>query len=303
MTLKREAILTEALPYIQEFHNSIMVIKIGGHAIIDPEIMDKIMQNIVLLRFVGICPILVHGGGPEITEKMNQLGKKPKFISGLRITDDETLEITRMVLVGNINTKLVSLIGKHGGKGVGLSGKDGKMITAIKKPTQKVLIDDVEHEMDLGWVGDTKSINPDIIHILIDKGYIPVISPIAMDKDGNSMNINADTVASSIAISLKAKKLILMTDVPGVLKEQGNIETRISQIAVNEVDELIKNLIITGGMIPKIQSAAKAVSNNVEKAHIIDGSASHSILLELFTDIGIGTMVYDSHRVIIEPNE
>jgi len=292
MTGKRENVLIEALPYIREFHDSVMVVKVGGHAMVDSQVMSDIIQDIVLLRFVGIHPVIVHGGGPEITEKMERMGKKSEFVGGLRITDDETMEIARMVLVGNINTRIVSLISKHGGKGVGLSGKDGKMILAKKKPTQKILIEDVEHDVDLGWVGDTEIINPEIINIVTANGYIPVISPIAMDSEGNALNINADTVAGDLADALNAKKLILMTDVPGVLRDQTDVSTRISRIGVDEVEQLIEDGIIGGGMIPKMRSAKASVEGGVDRVHIIDGSISHSVLLELFTDQGIGTMVY-----------
>ncbi|WP_048063440.1 acetylglutamate kinase [Methanococcoides burtonii] len=292
MTGKRENVLIEALPYIREFHDSVMVIKVGGHAMVDPQVMSDIVQDIVLLRFVGIHPVIVHGGGPEITEKMDRMGKKSEFIGGLRITDDETMEIARMVLVGNINTRIVSLISKHGGKGVGLSGKDGNMILAKKKPTQKILIEDIEHDVDLGWVGDTEIINPEIINIVTANGYIPVISPIAMDSEGNALNINADTVAGDLADALNAKKLILMTDVPGVLRDQTDISTRISRIGVDEVEQLIEDGVLSGGMIPKMRSAKASVEGGVDRVHVIDGSISHSVLLELFTDQGIGTMVY-----------
>lgn len=292
MTLKRENVLIEALPYIREFYNSVMVIKVGGHAMVDPQVMSDIVQDIVLLRFVGIHPIIVHGGGPEITQKMERMGKKPEFVGGLRITDDETLEIARMVLVGNINTEIVSLIGKHGGKGIGLSGKDGRMIIAKKKPSQKVIIESVEHEVDLGWVGDTEIINPEILNIVTREGYIPVISPIATDINGKALNLNADTIAGDIAAALGAKKLVLMTDVPGLLRDIKDKSSRISRVTVEEIEQLVEEGVISGGMIPKLRGAATAVTSGVEKVHIIDGSVSHSILLELFTDSGIGTMVY-----------
>ncbi|NYT19276.1 MAG: acetylglutamate kinase [Methanosarcinales archaeon] len=292
MTGKRENVLIEALPYIRDFHDSVMVIKVGGHAMVNPSVMNDIMQDVVLLRFVGIHPVIVHGGGPEITEKMERMGKKPEFVGGLRITDDETMEIARMVLVGNINTKIVSLIGKHGGKGVGLSGKDGKMIMARKKATQRIMIENVEHDVDLGWVGETEIINPELINIVTANDYIPVISPIAMDAEGNALNINADTVAGDLADALHAKKLILMTDVPGVLRDRSDRSSRISRIRVDEVESLIEEGIISGGMIPKMRSARASVLGGVERVHIIDGSVSHSVLLELFTDQGIGTMVY-----------
>ncbi|MDW7730849.1 MAG: acetylglutamate kinase [Methanolobus sp.] len=292
MTLKRENVLIEALPYIREFYNSVMVIKVGGHAMVDPQVMSDIVQDIVLLRFVGIHPIIVHGGGPEITQKMERMGKKPEFFGGLRITDDETLEIARMVLVGNINTEIVSLIGKHGGKGIGLSGKDGRMIIAKKKPFQKVIIESVEHEVDLGWVGDTEIVNPEILNIVIKERYIPVISPIATDMNGKALNLNADTIAGDIAAALGAKKLVLMTDVPGLLRDIKDKSSRISRVTVEEIEQLVEEGVISGGMIPKLRGAATAVTSGVEKVHIIDGSVSHSILLELFTDSGIGTMVY-----------
>jgi acetylglutamate kinase len=284
-------VLIEALPYIRDFYDSVMIIKVGGHALVNSQVMSDIVQDIVLLRFVGIHPIIVHGGGPEITEKMERMGKKPEFVGGLRITDDETLEIARMVLVGNINTEIVSLIGRHGGKGIGLSGKDGKLIIAKKKPFQKVMIENVEHEVDLGWVGDTEIINTEILNIVTREGYIPVISPIAMDVNGKALNLNADTIAGDIAAALSAKKLILMTDVPGVLRDPSDRSSRISRVTLEDVEHLIRTGVISGGMIPKMRGAATAVESGVENVHIIDGSISHSVLLELFTDSGIGTMV------------
>ena len=290
--LKRENILIEALPYIREFYDSIMVIKMGGHAIIDPSIMDRIVQDIVLLKFVGIHPVIVHGGGPEITEKMERMGKKPEFISGLRVTDDETLEIARMVLVGNVNSKIVSLISRHGGKGVGLSGSDGRLIVARKIAPQRVNVGGIEKEVDLGWVGETEVINPELLLILAGKGYIPVISPIAIDDKGNDLNVNADTVAGDIAAALRAKKMISLTDVPGILRNPEDRNTRISKIAYNEIEKLISDNIISGGMVPKVKSSAAAIARGAGQVHIIDGSTPHSLLLELFTDEGIGTMIY-----------
>ncbi len=290
--LKRENILIEALPYIRDFYDSIMVIKMGGHAIVDPGIMEKIVQDIVLLKFVGIHPVIVHGGGPEITDKMERMGKKPEFVAGLRVTDDETLEIARMVLVGNVNSKIVSLISKHGGKGIGLSGSDGRLIVARKLAPQRVTVEGVEKEIDLGWVGETEVINPEIVMILAGKGYIPVISPIATDEKGNDLNVNADTVAGDIAAALGARKLIALTDVPGVLRDPKDPSTRISRIAFEEIETLIADNIISGGMIPKVKSSAAAIEGGVGEVHIIDGGMPHSLLLELFTDEGIGTMIY-----------
>ncbi len=292
MNPSREQILIEALPYIREFHDSIMVLKVGGHAMVDPRLMEDIVQDVVLLRYVGIHPIIVHGGGPEITEKMEVMGKKSEFVAGLRITDDETMEIARMVLVGNINTRIVSAIGTYGGKGLGLSGKDGRLIMAKKKALQRVTVEGREHDVDLGWVGDVEVINPEILVIAAGKGYIPVVAPIAMDEQGNSLNINADTVAGDIAAAMRAKKLILMTDVPGVLRDPAKESTRISRIQLEHIEDMIGDGTIAGGMIPKVLSAAGAVEKGVDKVHIIDGSKSHSILLELFTDQGIGTMIF-----------
>jgi len=288
--MKREEVLIEALPYIREFYGSKVVVKIGGHSLVDESIMDKITQDVVLLRFVGICPVVVHGGGPEITRLMERLGKKPEFIGGLRITDYETMEIARMVLVGSVNERIVSLIGKHGGKGLGLSGNDGTLLVAKKKRKQTVGIEGEEKEVDLGWVGEIEAINAEIINITTEKGYIPVISPIAVDNAGNSLNVNADIVAGEIAYAIKAKKLILLTDVPGVLRNPADPTTLISQATPAEIKELIAGNVIGVGMIPKVEASLKAASGGVT-AHIIDGREPHSILLELFTDRGIGTMI------------
>lgn len=291
MELKRENVLIEALPYMQEFYNSIMVIKVGGNAMVSSQIMEDIIKDVVLLRYVGIKPVIVHGGGPEITEKMERMGKKAEFFQGLRITDDETMEIARMVLVGNINTKIVSLIGVCGGKGIGLNGHDGRMILGHKQAAKKIVVDGIETEVDIGWVGECEVINPDVLHIVLENGYIPVISPIAVDAKGNALNINADIVAGDIAAALHAKKLILMTDVSGLLRNINDPDSHISRVTLDEIDHLIAEGIIQGGMIPKLKGAAVAVKNGVERAHIINGSVSHSMLLELFTDQGIGTMV------------
>lgn len=294
--MKKEEILIEALPYIREFYGSKVVIKVGGHALVNESIMDSITQDLVLLRFVGISPIVVHGGGPEITRIMERLGKKPKFIGGLRITDDETMEIASMVLVGSINERIVSLIGKHGGKGIGLSGNDGKLIVAKKK--QKHKVEGLELEVDLGWVGEIESINVEILNITSDVDYIPVISPIAVDDAGNSLNVNADLVAGEMASAIKAKKLVLLTDVPGLLRDPADFSTLISQVTAAEIEELIATNIIGEGMIPKVEASLRAASAGVT-AHIINGREQHSILLELFTDSGIGTMIksVEKHKI------
>jgi len=300
MALKFEDVLIESLPYIQDFSESVMVIKVGGNAMLNPEkttdLMESIIQDIVLLHFVGIKPVIVHGGGPEINEKMEKMGKQPKFIGGLRVTDDDTLEIATMVLVGNINTKMVSFINKHGAKGVGLNGTDANLIMAAKKKNQRILIDGNEEDVDIGWVGETEIINPRLLNIMIENNYIPVISPVAVDKNGHMLNINADTVAGDIAAALGAKKLIMMTDISGVLRDVKDKDSRISKIKLSEIDGLIENEIITGGMIPKIRGAEVAVKSGVEGVHIINGSTPHSLLLELFTDIGVGTMIFEENE-------
>lgn len=297
MALKFEDVLIESLPYIRDFSGSVMVIKVGGNAMLNPEktttLMESIIQDIVLLHFVGINPIIVHGGGPEINEKMEKMGKQPKFVGGLRVTDDDTLEIATMVLVGNINTKMVSLINKYGGKGVGLNGVDSNLIMASKKKNQRVIVDGNEEDVDIGWVGETEIINPGLLKMMIENNYIPVISPVAVDKKGQMLNINADTVAGDIAAALGAKKLVMMTDISGVLRNVSDKESRISKIRLTEIDGLIKDEIITGGMIPKIRGAEVAVKSGVEGVHIINGSTPHSLLLELFTDIGVGTMIFE----------
>ncbi len=283
-------VLVEALPYIRDFHGSTMVIKFGGHAMVNEEIMEKTIKDILLLYFVGIKPIVIHGGGPEISEKMEKFGLKPKFINGLRVTDKETLEVVEMVLDGKINSKIVSTFIKNGGKAVGISAKDGLLVVA-KKKTIKKRVGDEEIELDLGFVGESEMVNPDILKILVDNKFIPVISPIAADKEGNVFNLNADIVAGHIAGAVKAKKLIMLTDVPGLLRDHNDPSSLISKIGYSELESMLEEGKIKGGMIPKVESVLIALKEGVEKAHIIDGSKEHSILIELFTKEGIGTMV------------
>ncbi len=291
--MKRENVLIEALPYIREFYDSIMVVKIGGRAMVDPRILEQIVQDVVLLRYVGVHPVVVHGGGPEITEKMERMGKETEFVAGLRVTDKETLEIARMVLVGNINTRIVSLIGRYGGKGVGLVGSDGNLILAKRLPPRLVRHGGVERMVDLGFVGEIEIVNPELLMILAGKGFIPVVSPIAVEvESGEHLNVNADTVAGDLAAALKALKLISLTDVPGVLREEGDASTRISRLELSEIEELVRDGVIRGGMVPKVTSGAAACRAGVKEVHIIDGSRPHALLLELFTDEGVGTMIY-----------
>lgn len=286
-------ILVEALPYIKKFHNKKILIKYGGHAMIDDEAMSSTARDTVLLKYVGMDPIVVHGGGPEISRSMDKLGKEPKFIKGLRVTDEETMEIIKMVLVGKISTNIVSQISYHDGKGIGVSGKDSRLILASKKPAHKVT-DELgnEEEIDLGLVGEVNGVNKDLLEMFVKNDYIPVVSPVGIAEDGASLNLNADTVAGEIASAVDAEKLIILTDVPGVLRDPNDPDSLIQKIRIDEVPELIKEGIITGGMIPKIETCVKAIENGVQSCHIIDGRKKHSLLLEIFTKNGIGTMIF-----------
>lgn len=276
-------VLIEALPYIKAFSGSIIVLKYGGAAMVDSALKEKVMQDVALLRYVGMRPVVVHGGGNEITRWLDKVGKKAQFIDGLRVTDAETVEIAEMVLVGKISKELVYLIGKYGGSAVSLSGKDGGLVTAKK----------IKARNDLGFVGDVAAVNTKVIKHLIEDEYIPVISSIGVDKKGQTFNINADHFASALAGALKARKLILLTDVKGVFDKKKKL---IQRIKVNEIGGLIRNKTIQGGMIPKLQSAAEAVKKGVKSVHIIDGRVEHSILLELLTDHGVGTMIYAARK-------
>ncbi len=289
--MSRAEVLAEALPYIKNFHGSHIVIKYGGHAMLDNKAKEWTIKDTILLRYIGMKPVVVHGGGPEITKAMEKLGKKPKFIEGLRITDEETLDIVKMVLVGKINTEIVSKINAFGGIAVGLSGKDANLIVARKKSPLRIIKEGEEKEIDLGFVGEPKKINSRLIEILTSNGYIPVISPLGITEDGHTLNLNADTVAGEIASALKAKKLIILTDVPGVLANLEDEGSLLKEIRKEEVNKLIEEGVVRDSMIPKLKSCVRALDGGVERAHIIDGRVKHSILLELFTDEGIGTMV------------
>jgi acetylglutamate kinase len=287
--MKREDVLMEALPYIQQFHGKTLVIKLGGHAMVDPLVLENAIKDAVLLHYVGIRVVLVHGGGPEISEKMKALGKESVFVGGLRVTDRETLEIAQMVLVGKINSGIVSLIAKCGARGVGLSGSGGNLIIARKMDPQKVNVKGVEKEVDLGHVGEIERIDPAILNTLLDNNYIPVIAPIAIDRSGGSLNINADTAAGDIAVALKAFKLINMTDVDGVMDAQRTMVYH--KLTIDEANAMLKSGAIGEGMIPKVTSVIRAVENGVEYAHIINGNVEHNLILELFTRDGVGTMI------------
>jgi acetylglutamate kinase len=284
---KRGGILLEALPYIKKFWSKIIVIKYGGSAMKDKNLEKQILKDIILLKYVGMKPVIVHGGGSEISEEMKKKNKTPQFINGLRVTDEETMEIIEMVLTGKINTRLVAEINLHisegpgnGVKGIGLSGEDAQLLT-VKK-----------HQIsELGLVGDVENINPEILMILLEKNYIPVIATVGVDKEGVRYNINADTVAAQIAISLQAEKLIFLTDVDGIFKDSSNPSTIISSLNINKTKELIESGCVQKGMIPKVDAAIQAIKGGVKKIHLLNGKCPHSILLEVFTDSGIGTEI------------
>lgn len=291
--MKTVNILVEALPYIKKFHKKKIMIKYGGHAMIDNAAMDSTARDTVLLKYVGMEPVVVHGGGPEISRAMNKMGKQPEFIEGLRVTDEETMEIVKMVLVGKINTSIVSRICYHGGRAVGLSGKDSSLLLARKKAPHVIRDDETgeKREIDLGLVGEIESLDTGIIDMLTENGYIPVISPIGVDRNANTLNLNADTVAGEIASGIGAEKLIVLTDVPGILEDPSDPETLIRRISVDELSDLVKSGVIEGGMLPKTLTCIKAINEGVSSAHIIDGRVKHSLLLEIFTKKGIGTMI------------
>lgn len=279
---KRAEILIQAMPYIQKNYGKTIVVKYGGNAMQSEELKQAVMDDIVLMQLVGINVVLVHGGGPEINEMLIKTGKESEFVNGLRVTDKETIDIVQQVLAGKVNKSLVQHLTRSGGRAIGLCGLDGKMLMAKK----------LEGEDDLGYVGEIESVNPLIIMDSLKNGYIPVISTIAGGKNGEVYNINADLAAARIAAKLGAKKLILMTDIRGLLRDVHDDDTLISTVNVSDVPSLKKEGIIQGGMIPKIDCCVEAVRSGVGRAHILDGRLKHSILLELFSDEGIGTMLY-----------
>ena len=278
---ERSEILVQALPYIQKYQNKTVVIKYGGNAMINEELRDAVMTDIVLLRSVGVNVVLVHGGGPEISEMLNRIGKESRFVDGLRYTDKETIDVVQMVLAGKVNKHLVQLISKHGGKSIGLCGLDGDMIKARKYT-----------KADIGFVGEITEINTDIINHTLENKYIPVISSVATGENGEVYNINADTAAASLAAALHAEKLLLMTDVSGLLMDKEDESTLIHDVQVSEIPSLKSQGVISGGMIPKIDCCVEAVRRGVLQTNIIDGRIPHSILMELFTDEGFGTMFH-----------
>ena len=286
----RAHVLTEALPYIQRFHGKTIVIKYGGNAMVDEALKASFARDVVLMKAVGMNPVVVHGGGPQIGKVLEQLGKKSEFVQGMRVTDRETMDVVEMVLGGLVNKEIVNLINQHGGKAVGLTGKDGGLIRARKM----VLTKKSENEklppeiIDIGHVGEVQGIDPRVVSLLDTGAFIPVIAPIGVGEDGQTYNINADVVAGKLAITLKAEKLVLLTNTSGVLDKSGKVLTGLS---VKEVNALIADGTIAGGMLPKVNYALDAVLSGVKSAHIIDGRVEHAVLLEVFTNEGVGTLI------------
>ena len=288
--IQRAEVLIEALPYIKQYHGKTVVVKYGGNAMINEELKLKVMQDIVLMKHVGINVVIVHGGGPEITAMMKLMGKEPDWVHGLRVTDAETMSIAEMVLVGKINPAIVALINHLGGKAVGLSGKDGGMVQAHKRLLRKT-IDGRDQTFDIGFVGDVDRVDPTVIKAVSNAGYIPVIAPVGAGENNESYNINADYVAGDVAGALGADKLLMLTDVEGVFRDYADKSTLITGMTGTEAEKLIAEGIISGGMIPKVQACMNAIDKGVKKVNIIDGRLPHAILLELFTKQGIGTEI------------
>ena len=277
---QRAQVLTQALPYIRQYNGKIVVVKYGGNAMVSEELREQVMEDIVLLWLVGVRVVLVHGGGPEISEMMNRLGKKPEFVDGLRVTDQETVDIVQMVLAGKVNKTLVKLLEVKGGKAMGISGMDGGLIEAKMK------------RAELGYVGSITGVNIEPVMDLLEKGYIPVISTLGCDREGNTYNINGDTAAAYIAGALGAERLIMMTDIAGVLRDKNDPTTLIPELTIGEAIKLFEENVIAGGMIPKVECCIDAIHRGVERVIIMDGRVPHSILMEILTDEGAGTMVY-----------
>jgi|TARA_B110000003_G_scaffold12416_1_gene12446 acetylglutamate kinase len=272
-------VLSEALPYLQRFAGQTVVVKYGGAAMKSEELKAAVIRDVVLLSTVGIRPVLVHGGGPEINAMLNRVGVEAKFLNGLRVTDAQTMEIVEQVLTGKVNKSIVSLISCAGGKAVGICGKDGNLLRGVVKSEE------------LGFVGDVTQVDTRLIRELVNVGYIPVVATVAMDADGQALNVNADTAAGAIAAKLGAEKLILMTDVPGVCTDKDDPNTLIRELTMKETEEAIAKGVIAGGMIPKVECCMTSITNGVKSAHIIDGRAKHSLLLEILTDTGVGTVI------------
>ena len=283
---QKAQVLSEALPYIRRFHGRTVVIKYGGNAMTDEKLKQSFAHDVVLLRLVGLNPVVVHGGGPQIEQLLARVGKKGEFVQGMRVTDAETMDIVEMVLAGQVNKEIVELINSAGGKAVGLTGQDGGLIRARKMMVARQ--ENPDEKIDIGQVGEIESVDPSIIQTLTSSGFIPVIAPIASGSEGETYNINADLVAGKVAEILKAEKLMLLTNTPGVLDKEGNLLTGLT---ARRIDELFADGTISGGMLPKIASALDAARGGVSSVHIIDGRVDHSVLLEIMTDQGVGTMI------------
>jgi len=286
--ITKAEILTEALPYIRNFFGKTFVIKYGGAAQVQEDLKESFAKDVVILNYIGIRTAIVHGGGPKISVIMEKMGKKPKFIQGQRVTDEETMDIVEMVLGGLINKEIVSLINNHGGRAVGLSGKDGGLIIAKKKLIRKSSKTGDEEIIDIGLVGEVTRVEPHVIICLEKEGFIPVISPVGVGPKGETLNINADYVAASVASALGAEKMILLTDVPGIIDRNGKT---VSTLKSSQIKKLMQDGTITGGMLPKVQACLKAIEGGVAKTHIVDGRVPHCLLLEIFTKEGIGTEI------------
>lgn len=291
ISMERADILLEALPYIRRFYNKTVVVKYGGHAMVDDVLKDSFARDLVLMKYIGIHPVVVHGGGPQIGNFLKKVGKDSQFIQGMRVTDEETMNIVEMVLVGSVNKEIVGMMNRHGGKAVGLSGKDGNLIQAEKYYLSAEKAKDTPPEIiDIGLVGKVTSINAELITSLARDGFIPVIAPTGVGPEGQTFNINADLVAGAVASALKAEKLVLLTDVSGVWDANAEL---INTMNREHVVRLIDEGVIKGGMFPKVKCCLKALRGGVSKAHIIDGRLKHAVLLEMFTDRGIGTEIVD----------
>lgn len=291
ISMERADILLEALPYIRRFYNKTVVVKYGGHAMVDDVLKDSFARDLVLMKYIGIHPVVVHGGGPQIGSFLKKVGKDSQFIQGMRVTDEETMSIVEMVLVGSVNKEIVGMMNRHGGKAVGLSGKDGNLIQAEKYYLNEEKAKDTPPEIiDIGLVGKVTAINAELINSLVRDGFIPVIAPTGVGSAGETYNINADLVAGAVASALKAEKLMLLTDVSGVWDENQEL---INTMNRDRVLQLIDDGVIKGGMFPKVKCCMKALRGGVSKAHIIDGRLKHAVLLEMFTDRGIGTEIVE----------
>jgi acetylglutamate kinase len=279
------------LPYIRKFYGKGIVIKYGGHAMEDERLKDSFCRDIILMRYIGMIPIIVHGGGPQIGTVLQQMGIESKFVNGMRVTDEATMDVVEMVLVGKVNKEIVGMINQHGGRAIGLSGKDGGLLKAVKLAPEKVSFDKKVNEIiDLGRVGNVAEVNTAILQLLEKDNFIPVIAPVGFSEDGEALNINADLVAGAIASAIQAEKLMLLTDIEGVKDKNGKL---LSDLKVSQATKLMDQGVISGGMIPKVSCCIKALSSGVKTAHIVDGRVQHAVLLEIFTDKGVGTIMHE----------